>query len=69
MIKLTCKKKWGGRREGSGRCRLEENKKKQGVKIYLTQKLRDGITEFGIGKTFSEKAAELIEAGIESKKK
>lgn len=59
---------WGGIREGAGRIPLKSNEKKKGVKIYITDRLKKNILEYGNGKSFSEKAVELIEKELEKRK-
>ncbi|OEH86388.1 hypothetical protein BHU72_13275 [Desulfuribacillus stibiiarsenatis] len=60
---------WGGYRNGSGRVPLDIDEKKKGVQIYITQKTKDEILEFGEGNSLSEKAVELIHAEIHKRKK
>ncbi|AYF54537.1 hypothetical protein DFH04_07375 [Clostridium novyi] len=59
---------WGGIRKGAGRIPLKFNEKKKGVKIYITDKLKLDILEYGNGKSLSEKAVELIEKELEKRK-
>lgn len=59
----------GGKRDGSGRNPLPENKKKVATTIYLTHDQKDDIETFGDGKTFSEKCVDLIEAQVESRQR
>ncbi|GMQ62338.1 MULTISPECIES: hypothetical protein [Vallitalea] len=60
---------WGGVRKGAGRTPLEANKKRKGAKIYITDKVKEDIAEYGLGKSFSDKAVELINSEIEKRMK
>ncbi len=60
---------WGGNREGAGRVPLQENCKKQGYKIYITEEVKEDINKYGIGKSFSTKVNELIQQEITKRKK
>ena len=62
-------KKHGGYREGAGRIPLDEKQKKKGVKIYITETVKEDILFYGTGKSFSEKTVSLIESAINSYKK
>ena len=62
------KDKRGGSRIGAGRNPLSEDEKKKGAKIYITDKVREEILTYGIGKNFSDKAVELINSEIKKRK-
>lgn len=66
MIDLS-NNNWGGIREGAGRTPLN-NEKKKGAKIYLTDNLKQDILKYGYGKSFSEKAIELIKCELKKRK-
>lgn len=55
----------GGKREGSGRNALPEEKKKIGHKIYITNELLNAINEHAPGDSFSEKCNLLLESQVE----
>jgi len=59
---------WGGQRTGSGRNPLQECEKKKGVKIYITDILKEDIIKYGIGNSFSEKTVEVIKSEIQNRK-
>lgn len=59
---------WGGKRKGSGRKKLDEREKKKGVKIYITEEIKDNIEKLGKGDSFSEKTVEIIISEIENRK-
>lgn len=54
------KKNWGGYRNGAGRVPLEDSEKKKGVKIYITDSVKEDIIKYGKGNSFSEKTVDLI---------
>lgn len=54
----------GGKREGSGRNALPDDKKKKGRKIYLTDKLVNQIDNYASGDSFSEKCLLLLESQV-----
>lgn len=58
----------GGAREGAGRNPLNDEEKKLGTKIYITQEQKDIINKYGIGENFSAKAVELIMTEINNRK-
>lgn len=60
---------WDGIRTGVGRIPLDENHKKNGYKIYITNLLKEEITKYGKGDNFSSKAVELIESTLTLRKK
>ena len=62
------KNSWGGSRKGAGRNPISPEKKKQGVKIYITEELKDEIIKYGCGKNFSDKTVNLLISGLISKK-
>ncbi|MFW6015669.1 MAG: hypothetical protein ACOCRK_04470 [bacterium] len=59
---------WGGARDGAGRKPKEKGERKKGVKIYVTDMVREEIQEYGIGKSFSEKTVDLITSEIKKRK-
>lgn len=59
---------WGGTREGAGRTPLKESQRKKGVKIYIRDSTKEDIMRYGIGKTFSEKAVEIITSELNRRK-
>ncbi len=61
-------KNWGGVRKGAGRIPLEQSERKKGVNIYITEKVKEDISLYGIGNSFSEKATELIKSELEKRK-
>lgn len=65
---LLSNSNWGGARKGSGRIPLSENERKKGVKIYIKDITKKDIITYGIGKTFSEKAVELITSELKKRK-
>lgn len=52
--------KRGGKREGSGRSPLPDNKKKNAATIYVTPAQRSNIDKYGNGDSFSEKCNDLM---------
>ena len=62
------KNKHGGARPGAGRNRLNDEERKKGMKIYINNEVKDEIEQYGNGKTFSEKAVELIVSTINRRK-
>lgn len=58
----------GGARKGAGRIPLKENEKRKGVKIYITDRVKEEIVEYGDGKSFSDKALDLIESELKRRK-
>lgn len=63
-----CNNNWGGFRKGSGRTPLDSSKKKHGVKIYITEDIKNEIIKYGDGKNFSDKAVDVIIEGLLNKK-
>lgn len=59
----------GGKREGSGRTPLPENKKKIAKTIYLTPTQYDDIEKYAVGDSFSEKCIDLIDSQLSRKKR
>lgn len=59
----------GGKREGSGRTPLPEDKKKIAKTIYITPTQNDEIELYAKGNSFSEKCIDLIEAQISRRKR
>lgn len=51
---------WGGARKGAGRTPLKECDKKKGVKIYITDTLKEDILKYGNGTSFSDKALDIL---------
>lgn len=62
------KNNWGGARKGAGRKPLKEGEKKKGVKIYITDRVKEDIKKYGEGNSFSEKTVDLITSEIKSRK-
>ncbi|SHH84327.1 hypothetical protein SAMN02745135_02367 [Caloranaerobacter azorensis DSM 13643] len=62
------KNNWGGYRKGAGRTPLDEKEKKKGIKIYVNDYLKEDIEKYGVGKSTSEKAAELIKSEVLKRK-
>lgn len=62
------KKSWGGSRKGAGRIALEENNKKKGIKIYLTDDIKEDVVKYGCGKNFSDKIVEIISMELQKRK-
>jgi len=54
----------GGKRNGAGRNALDDGFKKNGYKVYLTEKEKLLIDEYGVGSSFSERCANMISDGI-----
>ena len=61
-------KNWGGVRKGAGRLPLNSKEKRNGVKIYITEKEKLEILKYGNGKSFSEKAISIINSEIQNRK-
>nr|DAU09093.1 MAG TPA: Cytosine specific methyltransferase [Caudoviricetes sp.] len=59
----------GGKREGSGRTPLPENKKKIAKTIYVTPTQYDDIEKYAVGNSFSEKCIDLIDTQLLRKKR
>lgn len=59
----------GGKREGSGRTPLPENKKKIAKTIYVTPTQYDDIEKYAVGDSFSEKCIDLIDSQLSRKKR
>lgn len=59
---------WGGARKGAGRTPIKESDKKKGVKIYITDTLKNDILEYGNGSSFSDKALDIIITEIYKRK-
>jgi hypothetical protein len=58
------KNNWGGSRTGAGRTPLEEDQRKQGVKIYIAADVKEDVLKYGTGNNFSEKAVDLIQSEL-----
>jgi len=63
------KPKRGGIRKGAGRIPLDDSKKKKGVKIYITDYVKEDILEYGVGKNFSDKVAEIVKSELDNRKR
>ena len=59
---------WGGARKGAGRTPLKECDKKKGVKIYITDTLKEDILKYGNGTSFSDKAFDIIKTEVYKRK-
>ncbi len=59
----------GGKREGSGRNPLPDDKKKIAKTIYITPTQNDDIELYAKGDSFSEKCLDLITTQIERRKR
>jgi hypothetical protein len=62
------KKSWGGPRDGAGRAILDESEKKKGANIYINDKVKEEILAYGDGKSFSDKAVDLIMSELRNRK-
>ena len=54
----------GGIRHGAGRPPLDNSEKKQGIKIYIKEDIKNQILLYGQGKNFSDKVNEIIVAEL-----
>lgn len=68
MVINLSKSNRGGARKGAGRTPLDESAKRKGVKIYITDRVKVEIIEYGIGKSFSDKALNIIESELKRRK-
>ena len=55
----------GGKRLNAGRKAISEKDKRNGYKVYLTNRQKNEIERFGTGNSFSEKCSNLINEAID----
>lgn len=69
MVIYLTKDNRGGVRKGAGRTPLDYEDRRKGVKIYITDEVKEEIAQYGCGNNFSQKAVELIKKEIVRRKK